>query len=102
MNVQQEIMRSLCHEAGQVQVAPTLVYDLTLLGDGLVPTDALARITIPAAVFSGEKSPPFLRNSARAVAQALSKGKDIPLAGQNHNLSAKALTPSLEAFLLGK
>ncbi|HYX32788.1 MAG TPA: alpha/beta hydrolase [Oligoflexus sp.] len=79
-------------------VAPTLIYDLTLLDDGLVPVDAISRITIPTAVFYGEKSPRFLIDSVHAVAQALSNGKEIPLAGQNHNFSAKAVAPPLEAF----
>lgn len=80
--------------------APTLVYDFTLLGDGLVPVDAIARITIPVAVYYGKKSPRFLTESSQAVAQALRHGKEIPLAGENHNLSAKAVAPALEAFFL--
>src|SRR5262249_11352975 len=49
-------------------LAHPLAYDAPIIGDRSLPAALLATVTIPALVISGEQSPPFLRNAARAAA----------------------------------
>lgn len=82
-------------------VAHTLAYDAMIVGDISLPVEMLAAIKTPALVITGEESPPFLRNAARAVADALPGGRLCTLAGQTHDLAPDAIAPPLAEFLAG-
>jgi pimeloyl-ACP methyl ester carboxylesterase len=83
-------------------VAPTLAYDAAALGpDRRVPTTRAAAITVPTLIIDGgasEEMMPFMRASAETLGAAIPHARRETLAGQTHNVDAKALAPVLTAF----
>ena len=79
-------------------VVHTTPYDLTILGDRSVLDGRSSSISIETLVIGGEKSPKELRDAVVAVARALPKGHSRFLAGQDHNLSSRALAPVLVEY----
>ena len=80
---------------GMEAVAPSLAYDNAVLGDGLVPRDELASITVPVLAVAGGASPEWLQEATRAVAEAVPEGSYRNLAGQTHMVDPDALAPVL-------
>lgn len=79
-------------------VAPTLRYDMEVLGDGGIPS-GLSKIKVPTAVVGGGKSAPFLQNAVNATAAAIPGAQKIVLPDQSHNFVAKKVAPELIKFL---
>jgi pimeloyl-ACP methyl ester carboxylesterase len=79
-------------------VAPTLAYDNAIMGDGSVPTERLASLTVPTLVIDGGASPAFLQNAAQVVAHALPTAKLRTLEDQTHDVAPEVLAPVLEKF----
>ena len=79
-------------------VAPTLVYDLTILGDSSVPFDLAANVRIPVLVMDGAASFPFMHAAAQTLADALPAGRIHTLPGQTHEVNPDVLTPLLVEF----
>lgn len=82
-------------------LAPTLVYDATVMGNSSVPTERVAHLTMPTLVLDGAVSPAMLRRAARAVADALPDAKRRTLEGQEHNVAPEALAPVMVEFFMG-
>ena len=80
------------------QMAATLVYECTIIGDGSLPTALAASIARPALVMAGGASFPFMRTTAQALADALPHGQARILEGQTHDLVPAVLAPVLEQF----
>lgn len=83
---------------GMESLAPTLAHDNAVMGDGLVPHDLLATITVPVLSVSGSASPVWLREAARAVAKAVPQGTYRVLEGQTHAVEPEVLAPVLAEF----
>ena len=79
-------------------VAPTLAYDNAIMGDGSVPAERLASITVPTLVMDGGASPAFMHNAAQAAAHALPNTRHRTLEGQTHDVAPEALAPVLVEF----
>ncbi|MER5756648.1 alpha/beta hydrolase [Streptomyces sp. NPDC002088] len=79
-------------------IAPTLAYDNAVMGDGLVPRDRLASITVPVLAVAGGASPKWLREATRAVAESAPQGTYRILEGQAHMVDPNALAPVLAEF----
>ena len=79
-------------------VAPTLAYDNAIMGDGSVPAERLASVTVPTLVIDGGASPEFMHNAAQAVANALPNARCRTLAGQTHDVAPDILAPVLIEF----
>lgn len=79
-------------------VAPTLVYDLTILGDFSVPLELAANVRIPVLVMDGSASFPFMHASALTLADALPDGRINSLPGQTHEVVPEVLAPLLVEF----
>jgi len=79
-------------------VAPTLAYDNAIMGDGSVPAERLASITVPTLVMNGGASPAFMHNAAQVVAHALPNAKLRTLEDQTHEVAPEVLAPVLEKF----
>lgn len=79
-------------------VAPTLAYDNAGMGDGLVPRERLASITVPVLAVAGAASPSWMREAARTVAEAVPGGTYRTLDGQTHAVDPDALGPLLTDF----
>lgn len=80
-------------------VAHTLPYDFTILGDTgagkPLPRDRWASATVPTLVMVGGKSPAWMRNAMRALADVLPDAKHRRLEGQTHMVKPGALAPVL-------
>jgi pimeloyl-ACP methyl ester carboxylesterase len=85
-------------------VAHTLPYDITIIQDhyrGTPFTPAeWAEVKIPTLVAAGGKSPAWMTNGTRALADALPDAKYRTLPGQNHMVKPQAIAPVLTEFFL--
>jgi pimeloyl-ACP methyl ester carboxylesterase len=79
-------------------VAPTLVYDLTIMGDGAVPDDVLATVPVPVLAMDGGASPPWAAAAASAVASGVADGRRRTLPGQTHAVDPQVLAAALVDF----
>lgn len=79
-------------------LAPTLIYDATIMGDGLLPTERLASVTAPTMVIDGGKGPAGMHDAAQALADVLPNAQHHTLEGQTHDPNPKVLAPVLEEF----
>ncbi|MCX4577672.1 alpha/beta fold hydrolase [Streptomyces sp. NBC_01571] len=84
--------------AGLEAIAPTLAYDDAVMGDGLLPRELPASLPMPVLAVAGGASPAWMREAARAVADAAPEGTYRVLAGQTHNVDTAALAPLLGEF----
>jgi pimeloyl-ACP methyl ester carboxylesterase len=92
-------MRNAPFRPAMEAIAHTLAYDATLMGDFTLPTMLIASIRTPTLVMDGEQSPPWLREAARAVADALPRGRRLSLAGQGHTIDPEATASIVADFL---
>jgi pimeloyl-ACP methyl ester carboxylesterase len=83
-------------------VAPTLVYDITIVADHQRGTPFTAGdwadVKAPTLVAAGGKSPAWMANATRALAGALPDSTYRTLPGQNHMVKAQAIAPVLTSF----
>jgi pimeloyl-ACP methyl ester carboxylesterase len=83
-------------------LAPSLVYDSEAMGNrngGTVPVDVAGRVPASTLVLVGGASPPFMADSARALAAVLPRGRVQVLPGEEHVVEPAVLAPVVEAFL---
>ena len=85
----------------QEALAHTLAYDATIMGDYEVPAERVATVTTPTLVLTGGASPPWMHETARAIAGLLPEGRHRVLEGQEHNVAPEAIAPALEEFFAG-
>jgi len=81
------------------KMAHTLVYEMTILGNGVLASDLAASIAIPLLVMVGSESPSFMHDSAKALAQDAKQGQYRLLEGQTHDIVPAAIAPVVEGFL---
>jgi pimeloyl-ACP methyl ester carboxylesterase len=79
-------------------LAHTLVYDLTIVGEGSLPAERIATIHAPALLIVGGNSPAWMRQAGEAVVDALPHGQLRILEGQDHAAGPEALAPVLQEF----
>jgi pimeloyl-ACP methyl ester carboxylesterase len=84
--------------AGMEAIAPSLAYDDAVMGDGRVPRERLASIPVPVLSMAGDASPTWMREAARAVAEAAPEGTYRALEGQTHMVDPNVLAPVLAEF----
>jgi pimeloyl-ACP methyl ester carboxylesterase len=86
-------------------VAHTLPYDAAVMGDTQegkpLPAGRWAAVKVPTLVVVGGKSPPWMHNGMRALADLLPGARLQVLDGQTHVVKAKALAPVLVDYLMG-
>jgi pimeloyl-ACP methyl ester carboxylesterase len=87
--------------AAQEALAHTLAYDAEIMGDYDVPTDRAAAVTAPTLVIAGGEDFPWMRDSARALGDAIPDGSTRILDGQGHDVAPEALATVLEEFFAG-
>jgi pimeloyl-ACP methyl ester carboxylesterase len=81
-----------------VAIAPTLVYDVRLCNEGVVPVDRLAGIQAPVLATIGSLSPDWAAVAVRTIAGAVQHGDWRVVEGQSHNLPVDVLVPLLRDF----
>lgn len=79
-------------------VAPTLVYDGTVMDGFSVPTERIATITVPTLVMAGGASPAPMQQAAQMIAEALPHAQFRILPDQTHQVAADAIAPALVEF----
>ena len=79
-------------------LAPTLPYDLALVGEFSTPTDLLRRLTAPTLVVAGARSSPRVRATVDLIAQVIPAARATTLAGQGHDVDPPVLAPVLREF----
>jgi hypothetical protein len=77
------------------KLAPTLAYDAAVMGDGTIPRERFAAITVPTAVFTGGGSPDWFRAAGRAAADAIPGATYGELLGQTHDVAPDALAAAV-------
>lgn len=78
------------------RMAQTLVYESMLLR--ALPHGLITSVRIPTLVLDGEASPEVMRQSARAMADALPDGQSRTLKNQSHEIDPAVVGPVLEEF----
>jgi pimeloyl-ACP methyl ester carboxylesterase len=85
-------------------LAHTLPYDLTIMAGHQqgrpLPPGRWATLTAPTLVMAGGKSPAWLQNAARALADAQPGARHQTLDGQTHIVKPKPLAPVLADFFI--
>ena len=78
-------------------VAPTVVYDAAIVDDYQkgrpLPSDRWTSVTMPTLVAVGGKSPDWMRNGMRALADVLPNARHSTLEGQTHIVKARSPRP---------
>jgi pimeloyl-ACP methyl ester carboxylesterase len=93
------------------EVAPTLAYDITIIGDTQSGDPLTLRkwesVTVPTIVMDGtvflgrEESHGFMRHGAQELATILPDAQHRTLEGQDHGPADDVLAPALKEFFLG-
>ena len=82
-------------------VAPTIIYDAAIVNDYRkgepLPSDRWTSVTMPTLVAAGGKSPEWMRNAMRELAEVLD-AEHRTLEGQTHIVKPEALAPVLVDF----
>jgi pimeloyl-ACP methyl ester carboxylesterase len=94
-------MRNAPMWSGMEAIAPTLVYDATVMGDSTVPADVVSSVKAPTLVLDGSDTGAWAANSAQALTAALSNSRRHTFKGQNHNVDWEVLAPVLKEFFIG-
>jgi pimeloyl-ACP methyl ester carboxylesterase len=86
-------------------VAPTIIYDAAIVNDYRkgepLPSDRWTSVTMPTLVAAGGKSPEWMRNAMRELAEVLD-AEHQTLEGQTHIVKPEALAPVLVDFFQGQ
>ena len=95
-----ERMRQAPFWAEMEAIAPTLAYDHTgIMGKrGSIPTELVARVSVPTLVISGTSGLPFMLETARTLSRAIPGAELCTLEGQAHDVNAEVLAPVLSEF----
>jgi len=87
-------------------VAHTLAYDGLVMGDAMAgspePLMRWATVETPTLVIDGGESPPWIRNSARTLAETLPNSTYRTLQGQGHGPASAVLAPVLAGFFAAR
>lgn len=83
-------------------VAHTIPYDFRVLGDTgagrPLPADRWSSVKVPVLSMDGAKSPDWIRNAMRQLAEVLPDARYRSLPGQTHMLKPEAVAPVLREF----
>ena len=78
-----------------LELAPALVYDLTLGNGGVVPRERLTGISVPTVAVSGGASEDWAARAGAAVADAVPGARHVVLDGQTHAVAHETIAPLL-------
>ena len=82
-------------------VAHTLVYESTILGDMPTLAERMGSIPVSTLVISGGEIQVRMLHAAQAVADALPNADYRSLSGQTHDINPEVVAPVLEEFFKG-
>jgi pimeloyl-ACP methyl ester carboxylesterase len=82
-------------------MAHTLVYEATIIGTGQLSLAQAGKVRAPTLAIAAGKAPPFMRETAEALARAVPDGRALVLADATHDLDPAVLTAPLLEFFAG-
>lgn len=82
-------------------MAPTLVYEATIVGDRWKAADLATAITIPTLAVAAGAGSPLMPATAHALAAAVPAARAVVLDDQTHDIDPTVLGPVLREFLTG-
>lgn len=98
-----EVVETMRDDPAMQRVAPSMVHDLAVMGDGdrggTIPVERVRSITVPTLVIAGGDSPDFFRDTATRLEALLADGSLAVLDGHDHAAPADVVAPVVEAFL---
>ncbi|GAA5104175.1 alpha/beta fold hydrolase [Nocardia iowensis] len=98
-----EAAQASSQDPGMQAVAPTMPYDLAIMGDsdtgGVIPLDLVRAVDVPVLVLLGDASPEFFRNTATRLTELLPEARLTVLEGQDHGAPAEFVAPPVASFL---
>lgn len=101
----EEVLAGMAADPAMLAVAPTMPYDLMVMGDhdrgGAIPEDLVRSVTVPTLVVAGGASPEFFRVTADRLTALLPNAELAVLEGQDHGAPAAAVAPVVGPFLTG-
>ncbi|MEI8406721.1 MULTISPECIES: alpha/beta fold hydrolase [unclassified Kribbella] len=80
-------------------LAPTLAYDVLVMGDFTIPDRWATALTVPTLVIDGGESRDWRRNTAQVVADLLPNGRRLTMDGHPHDVEPDVLGPIVERFM---
>ncbi|GAC1388633.1 MAG: hypothetical protein NVSMB49_01370 [Ktedonobacteraceae bacterium] len=90
---------------GLEEVAHTLTYDVTIMGNiqrgNPLPLRKWASVTVPTLVMDGGISHVFMHRGAQELANILPDASRRTLEGQDHGPTDEVLAPTLKEFFIG-
>jgi len=86
---------------GLVSMAHTLPYDMAAMGDGMVPRERAASVTVPTLVMDGEASDAEQRAVVQLLAEIMPNAQRRTLRGQDHAADPQAVAAMVAEFLAG-
>jgi len=96
------LMRLLPAWSRMKALAHTLPYDVTCMGDTTagtpLPAERWRSVSMPALVVDGGKSPAWMRNGVKSLADLLQNATYVTLEGQTHIVKPSVLAPVLATF----
>jgi pimeloyl-ACP methyl ester carboxylesterase len=85
---------------GMLAIAHTLPYDLTLVGDGSVPS-SLAAVAVPTLVLHGDRSFDWIVDGMAELVRTIPSAIGRVMIDQDHGVAPEVIGPELRAFFLG-
>lgn len=76
-------------------IAHTLVYDMTILGDGQLKVEQARAVRAPTLAIAAGQAPPFMRETAQALARVMPDCRALVLEQATHDLVPELLAPPL-------
>lgn len=96
-----EVAASMATDPAMLAVAPSMPYDLAVMGDGAIPVERVRRVTVPTLVIAGSESEDFFRATATRLVDLLPDARLTILDGADHGAPADLVAPAIAPFLLG-
>jgi pimeloyl-ACP methyl ester carboxylesterase len=99
-----EMVEGMTRDPGMLAVAPTMPYDIEVMGDdtgGTIPEDLARSVAVRTLVLAGSASPDFFRDTAERLAELLPDAELAVLQGQDHGAAPEVVAPVVTTFVSG-
>ena len=93
-----EGMKQSPYWASLVGLAPTLPYDIAIVGDGAIPTERFDAITAPTLLLDGSASPAWAARAVDAIAASVPSSVRRTVEGYDHSVPNEVIAPILIDF----
>lgn len=90
-----EQMRNAPFRPALEAIAHTLVYDMTILGDGQLKVERARAVRAPTLAIAAGQAPPFMRETAHALSRVMPDCRALVLEQATHDLVPDLLAPPL-------